>query len=225
MPIKRRRFVQSLLMTPAAPIALAAAQTTPPATAQQPQPVPQPNTPARQVPRQPQNVPRLPVVHPDAAAKTDQRFFNADQFATLQKLGSVLVPPLKGNPGALDADAPQFLDFLISVSPTERQKLYEHGLDQLQSVAKKQFKTPFADLSASQIDAILRPLLVVRYWPEDFPNDPLKNFLAQVHLDLRTATQNSREWAEATAKSGHRFTRGSNSQAMYWAPIDPISEG
>jgi hypothetical protein len=226
MSIKRRRFVQSLLLTPAAPIALAAAQATPP-VATPPQP---PSAPAATLLRQggrqqPTNVPHLKVTQPDIAAKTDQHFFTTDQFATLQKLGNVLMPPIKGNPGALDADAPEFLDFLISVSPIDRQKLYQHGLDQLNAMAKKQFHAPFAELNGTQADAILRPLLVARYWAEDFPTDPLKNFVAQVHVDIRTATMNSREWSEAAAKSGHRFTRGFNSQAMYWAPIDPIVEG
>jgi Gluconate 2-dehydrogenase subunit 3 len=225
MSIKRRRFVQSLLLTPAAPVVLAAAQAPPVATPSQP-----PTAPAATLLRQggrqqPTNVPHLKVTQPDVAAKTDQHFFSTEQFATLRKLGSVLMPPIKGNPGALDADAPEFLDFLISVSPAERRKLYQHGLDQLNAQANTQFHRPFAELDAAQVDAILRPQLVARYWAEDFPSDPLKNFVAQVHVDIRTATMNSREWFEAAAKSGHRFTRGFNSQAMYWAPIDPIVEG
>ncbi|HEY1946683.1 MAG TPA: gluconate 2-dehydrogenase subunit 3 family protein [Bryobacteraceae bacterium] len=226
MSIKRRRFVQSLLLTPAAPVVLAAAQAPPVATPSQPPPA----APAATLPRQrgrqqPTNVPHLAMTQSDLAAKTDQHFFTTEQFATLQKLGSVLMPPLKGNPGALDADAPEFLDFLISVSPADRQKLYRQGLDQINASAQKQFHKPFAELDAAQVDAILRPLLVARYWSEDFPSDPLKNFVAQVHVDIRTATMNSREWFEAAAKSGHRFTRGFNSQAMHWAPIDPIVEG
>jgi hypothetical protein len=225
MSIKRRRFVQSLLLTPAAPIVVAAAQAPPVATPSQPPAAPAATLPRERGRQQPTNVPRLTVTQPDVAAKTDQHFFTTEQFVTLQKLGSVLVPPLKGNPGALEAGAPEFLDFLISVSPADRQKLYQQGLDQLNASAKKQFHAPFAELNATQADAILRPLLVARYWSEDFPADPLKNFVAQVHVDIRTATMNSREWAEAAAKSGHRFTRGFNSQAMYWAPIDPIVEG
>ena len=120
------------------------------------------------------------------------RFFSADQFAALQKLGSILMPPLKGHPGAVDAHAPEFLDFLFSVSPGDRQKLYRDGLDGLNAQAKQQFHEPFSELDAKQADAVLRPLLVVRYWPEDLPSEPMKNFVAQVHQDLRTATMNSR---------------------------------
>ena len=62
--MKRRSFVQSLLVAPAAPAALAAQETKP-----QQQPPPQPNTPARQVPRQPQEIPNLQLIEVDLAAE------------------------------------------------------------------------------------------------------------------------------------------------------------
>jgi len=214
--MKRRNFVQSLLIAPAAPAAVAAQQTTP-----QQQPPPQPNTPARQVPRQPQETPKLQVMQADLAAEGDQRFFTPAQFAALEKLGGLLVPPLKGHPGATDAHAPEFLDFLISVSPGDRQKLYRDGLDGVNAEAKKQFQTEFSELNAKQADEILRPLLVARPWPEELPSDPMKNFIAQVHQDLRTATMNSREWAAVAATSGRRGRR-SGGVGYYWHPIDPV---
>ena len=216
--MKRRRFVQNLLVAPIAPAAIAAVQETKP----QQQPTPQPNTPARQVPRQPQEVAKLELVQADLAAATEQRFFTAEQFTALQKLGSILMPPLKGKPGATDAGAAEFLDFLLSVSPQDRQHLYKNGLDNLNQEARRQFQKPFSELAATQADAILRPLLVVRYWPEDLPSDPLKNFVTQVHEDLRTATTNSREWslASAAAHSGRR--QRSHSVGLYWNPIDPV---
>ena len=131
------------------------------------------------------------------------------------------MPPLKGNPGALEADAPEFLDFLISVSPADRQKLYRQGLDQLNASAKNHFHKSLAELDTTQADSILKPLLVARPWPEDLPGDPMQTFIAQVHEDFRTATMNSREWA-AWQHIGGRFTRGSG---MYWAPIDPVVRG
>jgi hypothetical protein len=216
--MRRRRFVQNLLVAPVVPAAAAAAQQTTP----QQQPPPQPNTPARQQPRQPQDVPKLATVEVDITAQTDQRFFNAEQFATLEKLGSILMPPLKGRPGALDAHAPEFLDFLISVSPADRQKLYCDGLDGMNAQANSRFQKAFAELDEKQADAIVRPLLVARPWPQDVPSDAMKNFVAQVHEDLRTATENSREWAEAKTAPGGR-TRGFNrSIGLYWKPIDPV---
>ena len=221
--IKRRKFVRGLLAVPAVPVLAEAVQAPPPATPPQQQPQPQANTPARQVPRQPQQVPQLDLTAADLTAEPAPHFFSAVQFATLEKLGATLMPPLKNNPGAVDAKAPEFLDFLISVSPANRQKSYQFGLDHLERQAKEGYRSSFSELNTEQVDAILRPLLVARPWPADLPADPLKSFLAEVHEDLRTATVNSREWAAANEKSGHRFTRGFRGTGYYWFPIDPIS--
>jgi hypothetical protein len=221
MAIKRRKFVQSLFIAPAAPAVLGGQQETP-----KQQPVPQPNTPARQVPRQPQSIPKLQVTSLDLAADTDQRFFTAEQFATLQKLGGVLVPPLKGKPGALDAFAPEFLDFLIGVSPADRQNLYRNGLDHLNAQAREKYSKSFSELERDQADAILRPLLVARPWPEDLPSDPIQNFVAQAHQDLRTATMNSRQWANGSTTTTGRPARGFfTGSGFYWHPVDPVNEG
>lgn len=225
--MKRRKFVQSLLVAPAVPAVAAAQQSETQQNKPQQQPVPQANTPARQLPQQPQETPRLAVIQADLASETDQRYFTPDQFACLQKLGIVLLPPLQKHPGAIEAHAPEFIDFLISVSPADRQKLYKNGLDALNRQAKKQFDKHFSELDATQADSILGPLMVVRYWPQDLPSDPLKNFIAQVHEDLRTATENSKEWADSPAASpasGRR--RGFNrSVGYYWRPIDPVVRG
>jgi len=221
--MKRRIFVRDLLAVPAISATVAAGQAPPPATTPSQQPKPQPNTPARQEPRQPQSIPKLPVTAPDLTAEAAPRFFTDVQFATLEKLGEVLVPPLKNNPGALEAKAPEFLDFLISASPAARQKSYQFGLDQLELQARSKYQTSFHSLNETQAGALLKPLLAVRPWPEDLPSDPLQSFVAQVHEDLRTATMNSREWAAASQKSGRLFSRGYRGSGYYWAPIDPIS--
>lgn len=221
--MKRRNFVHNLLVVPAAAVVAKAQQNAPPPSqpANTPQPTPQPNTPARQIPRQPQNAPSLRMVEVDLTAETVPQFFKAEQFEALQKLGSLLMPPLKGNPGALEAHAPEFLDFLISESPTDRQNLYKQGLDGLNVSAKKHFHKSFAELDTTQADSILKPLLVARPWPQDLPRDPMQAFIAQAHEDFRTATMNSREWA-ANGSTRGRFNRGSG---MYWKPIDPVVRG
>jgi hypothetical protein len=125
----------------------------------------------------------------------------------------------------VEAQAPEFLDFLLSASPEDRQKLYLSGLDGLEAQSIDKLHKSFCDLDAQQVDVILKPLLVARPWPEDLPSDPMQNFIAQVHEDLRTATMNSRAWAAAAEKSGHLFSRGSRTSGYYWKPIDPINEG
>jgi len=216
--MKRRNFVQSLLVVPATAVAAEQAATPPVAAPAAPA-----QTPARppQNFRGSQNVPKLALVQPDLGAETTTAYFNPAQFATLNKLAAVLVPPIKNNPGALDARAPEFLDFLISHSPAPTQTLYKQGLDGLNGAAKKHFHKPFAELDAQQADSIIRPLLVARAWDREEPKDPMMHFMTQVHADLRQATMNSAEFAASGGASGGRG-RFNSGRRLYWKPIDPL---
>jgi hypothetical protein len=211
--MRRRRFIQSLVAAPAG-IALAQ-QATAPAAA--------PQAPARRRGFG-QEVAQLETVQPDTVGEgAAPRFFTSPQFAALEKLGSVLEPPRNGHPGAQEAGAAGFLDFLIGVSPGDRQELYRTGLDRLNAQAQKKFHKPFAELDADQTDTLLHPMLAVIAWSEDLPKDPAQHFLAQAQRDFRTATQNSREWAAAQASSGRRGGRGfGGGVGLYWLPIDPV---
>lgn len=190
--MKRRRFIQTMAAAPALAV---------PATAATAQPV---------AARQAQDFPRLEMSVSDAAAEYTPRFFSAPQFAALRKLSTILMPALNGNPGAIEAGAPEFLDFLISQSPTERQQIYRAGLDILNTQASKQFKKSFADLDESQATTLLAPLR--QPWTYEPPTDPLARFLREAKADVRTATVNSREWNTTNGR------RGGVSQ--YWFPID-----
>ena len=218
--MKRRGFVKGLLITPALP--LVAQQ--PPAQTQTPAaPNPQPN---REPPRRPGTPEKLTTVQVDDTAQTTQSYFKPEQFAALVRLGDILIPPIQGKPGATEAGAALFLDFLISQSPHDRQALYHRGLDGLNIAAHKHFSKTFAELDAAQTDTLLKPLLVVRPWPEEMPEDVMQHFMAQVHLDLRTATSNSREWAEASTAATPGGRRGFNQAiGLYWNPIDPVVKG
>ena len=215
--MKRRNFVQSLLVIPAASVAAEQA----PQPAPQPAPPPATPPPAHTPPlerRGPKAI-KLATVEPDAGAETVTAFFTPAQFSALTRLAAVLVPPIKTNPGALDAHAPEFIDFLISCSAAPDQKLYRDGLDGLNATAKKHFHKIFADLDTKEADSIIRPLLVPRPWDREVPKDPMQHFMAQVHDDLRTATTNTAEWAAAGALTGRaRFNGG---RRFYWKPIDP----
>jgi hypothetical protein len=208
MRVKRRRFLQTLAAAPAVSAALdpqpAAAQVNP---ATRPGP------------------PTLATSLPDATAETAPRFLSAQQFFTLRRLGALLMPPRKGHPGALDAGAPEFVDFLIGVSSDTQKKLYRNGLDTLNQRAQAKFHKPFADLDDRQADDIVRPLVVTIAWSLDRPSDPLEHFVAQAHDDLRTATVNSLEWATAAAaQEAGRRNRGT-AQGLYIHPIDPVYRG
>jgi len=218
--MKRRRFMQALAVVPAAP--LVAQQAPQQATPQQTVPPPGGGRGGRFGGTQ--ATPPLQTTAADLVADpVPPSFFNAQQFAALRKLGGLLQPPLKGNPGALDCGAPEFLDYLISVSPADHQQLYKGGLDALNAQSKKQFGKAFADLETVQCDAVLKPLMAPIPWNEDLPKDPVKHFIAQAHRDFRTATVNSRAYADAASSSGRRGGRGfGGGSGLYWLPIDPV---
>jgi len=166
-----------------------------------------------------QGVKEFEVTQPDAVAEPTARFFTPAQFGALKRLSEALMPAMGGNPGAIDCEAPEFLDFLIGVSPAERQQLYRGGLDALNAKAKAKFAKSFAELDAKQVDTVIRPLLAATPWAWDLPKDPVMRFIASVRTDVVTATRNSPVWAE---KAG---TRGGGAGQLKWLPIDPIYKG
>jgi Gluconate 2-dehydrogenase subunit 3 len=105
--MKRRRWLQTVLSAPAALTALpqvALAQT------------------------RDDNSTKLEFGSPDLVADKGRRFFSDDEYAALTDLSRKVFPSIDGRPGAIEAHAPEFLDFLISQSPAPRQALYRRGL-------------------------------------------------------------------------------------------------
>lgn len=140
-------------------------------------------------------------------------FFTAVQFATFRKLSAVLMPSINEAPGAVEARAPEFLDFLLSQSPHERQTLYKTGIDLLNTAAKKRYSKPFSELDDAQAGTLLSPLK--EQWTYELPADPLARFLRAAKADVRTATLNSKEYALAGA--GGRRGAG---MGLYWFALD-----
>jgi hypothetical protein len=160
--------------------------------------------------------PNIPVSAPDVVATTEVRYFTAARYATLVHLCEILMPANHGLPGASEAGAPEFLDFLLGGSPTDRQAMYNDGLDRLNADTMKKFGVPFAKADATQAEAAIRPYL--KGWINDHPpKEKHERFIALVHRDIRTATINSPAWAFAAEAAGER-TPG---VGLYWAPIDP----
>ncbi len=160
-------------------------------------------------------LPMTPLV-PDAVAHTQTHFFNDQQMATLRRLSEIMLPPLKGYPGATDAGTPEFLDFLIGTSPLDRQRMYQEGLDRLDAESKQHFGIAFAAVDKHQADRLLRPWL--RAWMTDHP--PIEahaRFINVAHSDIRTATINSQAWSEVATASGKRTP----DLGLYWFPVDP----
>ena len=196
--MKRRRFVQSLIAAPAVPAVLIAQDST--------RPVPPPIAPT---------APKLETAIADDAGNTVTHFFTPPQLAALQKLGDIILPSINSAPGAAEANAAEFLDFLIGQSLEERQQLYRSGLDWLNTQAEKHFGKPFANLDTPQAGTLLGPLREA--WTFDPPADPFTRFLREVKQDIRTATMNSREWVTAAGATGGRRSGGIG---LYWYPLD-----
>lgn len=158
----------------------------------------------------------LPRTTPaEAIADAVPSFFSATQMATLNKLADVMLPHTEKHPGALDAETPQFLDFLIGQSAAARDKLYIDGLDWLNAQAQLKHKLPFAQLGTPQVDAIVKPWL--RPWMTDHPpTQTYADFVNIAHADIRTATVNSRVWFETLSPK-----RQESSTQLYWSPIEP----
>jgi hypothetical protein len=201
--MRRRGFVKALAAIPAAPALLA----------QQAAPAPAPAAAPARPPSD--ELPVLTPSVPDVAADMMPRFFTPAQFSALRRVSDLLMPAMSGAAGALDAKAPEFLDFLISESPADRQHVYQAGLDALNQQSAKRFNKPFADLDAAQADGFLAPLR--QPWTFDEPADPIAAFLRAAKQDVRTATVNSREYSSAaTPGGGRRFGGG----GLYWYPLD-----
>jgi len=160
-------------------------------------------------------LPMTPLVA-DAVAETNAHFFTDTQMATLRRLGEIFMPPAKGYPGATEAAAPEFLDFLIGASPEDRRQMYQSGLDRLEAESKQKFSASFAQASAAQADQLIRPWL--RPWMNDHPPaEQYALFINTAHMDLRTATVNSQAWADAARAAGKQVP----DVDLYWYPVDP----
>ena len=193
--MKRRRAIQSILGLPA----LAALQG---------------SAPASPLPQQADELPKLTTVAGDAVGDTAARYFSPPEMAALLRLGDLLVPATSARPGASQARAAEFLEFLISQSPGERQKLYKLGLDRLQSEAQRRYGKWFEALSAREAEPVLAPLK--EPWSYAAPAEPFARFLRAAKEDLIAATVNSREFAEAQAARGGRAP----GMGTYWLPVD-----
>lgn len=164
--------------------------------------------------------PRTPLPETTAAdgiATSVTEFFTAQQMATLTRLSEVLLPALDGRPGALEAETPQFLDFLIGSSSPVRKMMYTAGLDWLNAEALKRYRSPFARLDPVDAGSILDPLL--RAWIGDHPPaGGQEEFINVVHADIREATVNSAAWQKVPVRNGEQGTM----LGLYWSPIEPV---
>ncbi len=204
----RRDFVRAVIAVGAAPKLLLSQQAVNPA--------PPPPAPVPWLLGLTSKTPVPQVEAADQVAAAELRFFSPQQMATLTRLSDVLMPPMGEKPGAVKAQTPMFLDFLIGDSPDVRKQVYRDGLDWLDAEAKKKFNMEFAKLSDAQVDALLKPWL--RTWMNDHPpEEKHAEFVNIAHDDIRTATVNSKAWFTVPQVGAEPRTQ----EELYWSPIEP----
>ncbi len=180
--MKRRRALQSILSLPAAAALPLPGQT-------------QSAGPAEEHPK-------TPTTAPDVVAGAVARFFAPEEFAALRKLAELIAPAGPNSPGAIEAGAPEFLDFLLGSSPPDRATLYREGLQRLNAEARRRYQKPFADTTPVEAGPIVAPL--EEAWTYDGPADRFARFLQAAKDDILGATFNSREYAEAMSRRSRR---------------------
>ncbi len=191
--MRRRSAIQSILGLPA----LAALE-----------------APAAAAPQQQEGQQPLATLPLDAVADGVPKYFSPPEMAALRRLGDLLVPSMGSRPGATQAKAADFLDFLIAQSPADRQRLYKQGLDRLQSEAQRRHGKWFEALTPQEAEPVLAPLK--EPWTYAAPADAFARFLRTAKDDLIAATWNSREFAEAQASRGGR----ASGMGTYWLPVE-----
>jgi hypothetical protein len=97
------------------------------------------------------------------------------QRATLRRLAAEIAP------GAEQAGAPEFLEFLAAASPHPTQRQFIDGLDELERSARRRYNRSFNDLERAEAGALLAPLR--EPWSYQ-PANPLSAFLRQLKSDV-----------------------------------------
>lgn len=145
---------------------------------------------------------KLPSSVGEAVAMGVPKFFNAADFAAFAQLGDWLVPSYDGRPGAKEAQAAEFLDFLLGQSPADLQQLYHDGVATLRLKSKLKQEEILAPLGEAYTYA--------------GPKDRYAKFLQAAKLAFIQATVNSREYAEAMSQR----SRAAAGIGSYWLPTE-----
>ena len=144
----------------------------------------------------------IPTTAAEAVALGLPRFFTTTEFETFSQLGDTLIPPFDGRPGALLAEAAEFLDFLLGQSSADVQALYKQGIATY--ILRRKAGT----------EAALKELSEV--WTHKGPSSPYAKFLNAAKLAFYQATINSRQWSAAMSTR----SRSAGGIGSYWLPIE-----
>jgi hypothetical protein len=144
----------------------------------------------------------IPTTAAEAAAMGLPKFFTEADFAAFAALGEILVPAFDGRPGAKEAEAAAFLDFLLGQSPADIQTLYRQGIAVYRTRSRAGVESALKELTAP--------------WSYAGPQSSYGKFLQAAKLAFHQATVNSRQWAEAMSTR----SRSAAGIGSYWLPVE-----
>jgi hypothetical protein len=133
---------------------------------------------------------RAIAVSAESVAASRPKFFGP-AFQDFERLGELLIPAYEGRPGAKEARAAEFLDFLLSESPVSMQQQYRAGLAEFRRTGEGGLAKSMGAKTA------------------------YGQFLTTAKVAFYRATLNSREYA--AAMSGR--IRGATGMGNYWLPL------
>ncbi len=84
------------------------------------------------------------------------QFFSREEFARIERLAELIIPSDE-TPGAREAGAAEFIDFMVG-HDTEQQQPMRTGLAWLHEQSAGRFARPFLELSEAQQVSLLEPL-------------------------------------------------------------------
>jgi gluconate 2-dehydrogenase gamma chain len=92
----------------------------------------------------------------EARAKGDYKpkCFTPHEYATLRRLAELIMPPEEHSKGALEAGAPEFIDFLCSIND-ELSAIYTGGMGWLDEQMKRRYEKAFVDAKPEQQTGML----------------------------------------------------------------------
>jgi hypothetical protein len=113
-----------------------------------------------------------PATTPAAAAARAARvapglkFFTEHEFATVSALADMVMPADERSGSATDAKVPEFMDFMLSDSPRDSDRLaMRGGLAWLDAESRGRYQKDFVDLAPEQRTAVVDDIA----WPEKAP--------------------------------------------------------
>jgi gluconate 2-dehydrogenase gamma chain len=95
------------------------------------------------------------------SAKGALMFFNLHEATTVEAMAARIIPGTPDDPGAREAEVIVYIDRALAGAYRDLQTLYRRGVQALDDKARRQFGSPFTELSEADQDQLLGELLKV----------------------------------------------------------------